>query len=375
MTYVYDDAANRRLTNVLNSLTDDLVERLNPHTILLTGSLGRGEGAVKLRDEGLDPVSDCELLILPLTPVGKRTADRVVAPYRNTHGIDIDVSGVVKSIQLLTPLVHRMRPTIDNYDLRYGSTLLYGRDYRESMPSFNQENIPPWEGFRLVFNRTTKLLSSEVNRAYWFDKLVLALRDAVLISEERYSPSYDRRQRLFEMIDPQEFPVDADTYRTLCEQAADATERRRTCSLKYRSNEEIELLIGLLEQVLVSLANVYLDEWPTDFYSFRRVFLECPLAQDYNRFPGRSPLIQNALSAGRHLWESRERPQMGPPMTNWSHDIYTAAPLAFADRFGSDGTPSLRRVTERIVSRYHPYPHREPSVYDAFVTCWRRYCW
>lgn len=375
MAYVYDDAANRRLADLLNSLTEDLVERLNPRAVLLTGSLGRGEGSAELRDGDLVPLSDCELVILPLTPAKKRTAEQIITPYSNHHEIDIDVSGVVKSLQLLTPLVRRMQPTIDNYDLRYGSTLLHGRDYRESIPAFEPAEIPAWEGFRLVFNRMAKLLSTEVDRAYWLDKLILALRDAVLISASRYSPSYDRRQQMFETADPQEFPVDSETYQMLQTRARAATKRRHTCSLLNSSEDRIEELIGLIEQVLISLADAHFGECPPDLRLFRQAFLENPITQGYHRFPGRSPLIQNALSTGRHLTEAGEFPPLIRPMTNWSHDIYTTIPLALVDRFDSSASTTFREVIESTVSRYHSAPNEEPSVYDALMTCWERYCW
>ena len=123
--------------------------------------------------------------------------------YKRT-GLKVEIWGFTPTIYLCIPFLNKkMKPTIANYDLKYGSKVIYGKNYLEKIPSFKPEDIPIWEGIRLLLNRMAEALehfsidNPSDETVFWCDKIILACQDALLLTIGRYTPSYRERNKIF----------------------------------------------------------------------------------------------------------------------------------------------------------------------------------
>ena len=185
------------------------VQALVPATeaILLTGSFGRGEGAMVRGEAGaLVPVNDYDVLVIARTapeaqsPELRRLGHRLAAEF----GTDFVHFSFWPSIGPTLPL------TLGHYDIRYGSRVLLGdAGIFETLPAFAAADIPIFEGVQLLFNRLGGLLTGlgcEAKRRgprahrYLVNqtmKALIALGDWHLLRHCAYDVSYARRQARF----------------------------------------------------------------------------------------------------------------------------------------------------------------------------------
>lgn|GEM_PF-3441080 len=212
--YSYPSSIIRDLTVIVRSVLD----LVKPEGILLVGGFGRGEGSIlKVRGEEPEPLNDYDVLVLmkdtepadALKALGHRLAKEL--------GIDfVDVG--VKFVDEL-----RYLPcTIENYDMKYGSTILYGDPtLKERIPNFRVDDIPVSEATRLLFNRIAgvlggfdefSFLASEVGSPgsfYMRNQLVKAfigMADAHLLLNGYYHHLYrTRKERLLQDVELQSF--------------------------------------------------------------------------------------------------------------------------------------------------------------------------
>jgi hypothetical protein len=98
-----------------------------------------------------------------------------------------------------------MRPTIENYDLKYASLLVAGRDVRGDIPSFQRDEIDAYEFVRLLSNRAAGLLTTGLperarNSMYGTNQCIkacIAAGDIAVYLDHGYEPSYAARLKSF----------------------------------------------------------------------------------------------------------------------------------------------------------------------------------
>lgn len=199
-----------KIDEILNSLVNQIVGVFHPESIILSGSFGRGEGSVLHQDGNLNIISDFEIGVIS-KKYYKRFLCRKIAQEIN-HNLDLDLtlnfylpSRFTKN-KTTNLSLRAQHLTIDQYELRYGSKLLHGKDYISKMRSYSSQDIPIWEGIRLIFNRmaeSLKYFSSNKNGSRklllkkWIYKTILACSDALLISVNKYHFLYKVRAKNF----------------------------------------------------------------------------------------------------------------------------------------------------------------------------------
>jgi len=221
--YVSEPNLNKRVSKIMENIIGEVRNQFNPKSIIITGSLGRGGGIVSEDLHGnILFHSDCEMIIYPLYNILEyKKIHHFQARIYERYGIKLDISGFVFTIQYLlkTSKTLRLKPTLGNYDLKYGSSVVYGRNILDSIEQINPGDIPFWEGLRLVFNRMAELLehySSDIRKSqltpehvqevhYKINKLVLATQDLLLIRNKYYYASYRQRNIIFQSIFPKEY--------------------------------------------------------------------------------------------------------------------------------------------------------------------------
>lgn len=200
--------------------------------VILTGAFGRGEGALspdpapmlwergvlsrplpKLRQRGpggasgVLPANDYDFVLVSARPIGRAQLTRwgsELAARLGVPGIDL--------LHLPLHMLGWLPPTVLNFDLRYGSRLVWGDPaVLERLPLFAAEDIPLVEAKALLFNRMVCLLepmcaeyisrpASETERRALYagaSKAALAAMDAVLILKGMYTSSYRERAARF----------------------------------------------------------------------------------------------------------------------------------------------------------------------------------
>ena len=172
--------------------------------IYLVGSFGRGEGSVRFDGTRWRGVNDYDIQIISAA---------AVVDLQLLKGLSLQLAKLLQIDfvdigYLPTTLLPRLPLTLENYDLKYASTLLEGRDLLMTVPSFDSQTIPPYEFARLLCNRTAGLLSvglprhlnSAQYRTNQFLKACMAVGDVAVYLSRGYEPSYRKRMHLFEAI-------------------------------------------------------------------------------------------------------------------------------------------------------------------------------
>jgi hypothetical protein len=162
--------------------------------VVVCGSAARGEEIWA----GSRLESDIDLMLVTrrTSPRLTAAADAVIGPHR-AAGID---GGPVP----LGPLRHYA--TLLFYETRASGVAVAG-DLRpaELIPPLRPEDIPPWEGFRVLANRLlehVKLAAGAVSAERAAAKSYEALAEAHLVAEGRYRPSYATRLEELERRPP-----------------------------------------------------------------------------------------------------------------------------------------------------------------------------
>ena len=221
--YVSNSILNEKVSKVMEDVIEEVVNQFNPKSIIIMGSLGRGEGLVSEDPDGnILFHSDCEMVIYPHYNIFKRKEIREFRDHiHKKYGIKLDLGGFKFTMLYSSKMSKSMKlaPTIENYDLKYGSFVVYGENVLDEIEQICCEDIPLWEGLRLVFNRMAELLelfSLDIRESYLsrecqqeicyrINKLILAGQDLLLIRSKRYHPSYIHRNIIFQNVFPKEY--------------------------------------------------------------------------------------------------------------------------------------------------------------------------
>jgi hypothetical protein len=177
---------------------------LNFEAIYLVGSFGRGEGTVRFDGSRWRGINDYDVLVIPSTDlVDLNPLKELGLELAKTLQIDfVDIGYLPKSV------LSSLTPTLENYDLKYASTFLGGRDLLGEIPNFDSQDISPYEFARLICNRTAGLLSARLPRRMdsvqyrtnQYVKACIAIGDVAVYLGRGYNPSYRKRMDTFKSI-------------------------------------------------------------------------------------------------------------------------------------------------------------------------------
>lgn len=212
----------KEIDDIITDIINEIVSHLHPKSIILIGGFGRGEGAVINDEKELKFFSDCEITIVSGKYISRKSIEKLIDMFAKKDGLELIIHrSIAVEIYSLFPVPRIIsnkiwRPIIQRYDLKYGSRIIYGENCLEKTPDFNPEDIPLWEGIRLMFNRMAEVLKfSPIERSYSYEdeakliyrlsKLIIACQDALLLSTGNYHPSYRIRNNLFIELFPQYF--------------------------------------------------------------------------------------------------------------------------------------------------------------------------
>lgn len=206
-----DPGASAAVDRDLRTITDAIIaESGAPRAIVLTGSFGRGEGGVVREGERFRAINDYDVLVID-------ERDRTSELKRLTSRLQLELGIDFVDLAWADGRWLGSRPTIHTFDMKYGSTVIYGDpSAMDPLPAFAASEIPAIEGLQLLLNRTAGLLSGMTNWSSaapldWrqhcylvnqYVKAAVALGDTYLLAWRGYDSSYLARARRFRSLAP-----------------------------------------------------------------------------------------------------------------------------------------------------------------------------
>lgn len=374
----------RKADKKIALITDEIVRRFNLESIILSGSFGRDEGAVLVESGRLVFLSDCEIILVANKYIAQSTLNKLSSEFAKETGISVGLWWN-SPIKFASPLV--TRPTIANYDLKYGSKILYGKDYLRKMPDFRPEDIPLWEGLRLLFNRMVESMNQfsikylhrppleEKKRKllYSVSKLILACQDALLLSLKKYDSSYKVRNEMFKELFSRHFKKLGilHDYQLLATKA--------TNYKLYPANDPYSRHYKTLWFDTIKLCDAtfrYIVEKDTgitfDSYSeFQEKYLKHPnISERYYQEISGSPLYQNFKNIvfmwirTHKVMSLKTLKKMGTP---WSHMIYSVIPsIYFSFPNESEINEFQLKHVRKTLSFFKELMVQHPDVYEEW---------
>jgi hypothetical protein len=201
-----DPRVHAVLRDHMARVTEAALEEVPEATaVVLTGSFGRDEGGVLRDPDGrIRPLNDYDVLVL--------APDAQPARVNRLHALGRALAGEFGidfvHFSLWPNLAPAQHITIGNFDLRYGSRVLWGPpDLLATLPRFAAADIPLFEGLLLLYNRLGGLLSGlgqpRGTDAYLRNQIMkgrMALGDWHLIRARAYDASYATRRERFSWL-------------------------------------------------------------------------------------------------------------------------------------------------------------------------------
>lgn len=223
-TTAKDKKVNAKIQADLDYIANRVARLLgdNLHAILLCGGFGRGEGSVVVKKNEIHIVNDYDFTIV----LNSKNRFHYLTLYRKIHAplenlaVELAEALAIKQVDLSPKPLNYFSPKnalkIENYEVKKGHVLIYGKDDPTlGMPDFKAVDIPLFEGTWLFRNRGAGLLLSAL---YFVDsgkvptekmenfvvectKAKLAMGDALLLLNARYHHLYSKRFSHFLEID------------------------------------------------------------------------------------------------------------------------------------------------------------------------------
>lgn len=212
------------ISHIIQETTEEILQKVakdNCVAIILTGSFGRGEGGIRSKNNGWEIINDIELLVIQPNPMPEQLRELGIRLAKKFGIYKIDIESRKPSN------LQSSNFTMFAYDERYGSQVLYGDPViLGSMGEFDPQDMPLWEGARLLLNRGGGLIMhftwprylaqaelSDETRQYMKNQLVkagVALGDALIVCHRRYHTLYRKRWDIFrELVSEQKIQLDS----------------------------------------------------------------------------------------------------------------------------------------------------------------------
>lgn len=186
-----------------DALIKNIVEKISQSpeskyisSVVLTGSMGRGEGTYTEKDGKLILKSDVETaLVFDRDQKAVYEMINRLKPLftEDVNFMTIHKTRVEKMYNFNYSFVTPKYKTIFMFDFFNGSKTIYGRDYI-SEKNIAVTDIDPYEAKRIVANRIAEMTYLAAENEYtvfqWKCKTVLAVASAWLVCEKKYRPSY-----------------------------------------------------------------------------------------------------------------------------------------------------------------------------------------
>jgi len=274
----------------MDRIVATVIAATSPLSIILRGSFGRGEGSVIIQGQETHFLSDYEIDVVTYSPFNRKSFKRI--SDRLTAELDVQTSlrwvrpDYITKLKVGPIVVGPAPVTIELYESRYGSSILYGEDFIHSNSDIDPHRIRLDSGIFLVLNRmaesmlymtpTKELIYDELERYYWITKTILACADALLLLWGQYHFSYKERGNRFAALAETKMDFLPDRGCLLATLVAQATEYKlhpRPGLYQASVKETWQLVIPIIDLVFYHLVEQILCIMPDNYETFPAQYL------------------------------------------------------------------------------------------------------
>ena len=228
--YTISKKADAVVEKDLSIIKKIILERINPLSIILFGGFGRGEGSFEIINGKPNPLNDYDLYVITKNKIpdkileetgmecsraigrgGKEFAESPFAVYDKKEFFHVDIRCIRYSD------LGRLRRINRTYELKYGSTILYGEEVRDKIKI---DSIPLSEAFRYLINPACQLIlcmdSERLRGKFKKDektfavhhiiKTYLACASSLAISAGKFYPNYSKTNEGVKKLYGKKFP-------------------------------------------------------------------------------------------------------------------------------------------------------------------------
>ncbi|MFQ5873658.1 MAG: hypothetical protein ACE5JL_07640 [Dehalococcoidia bacterium] len=356
----------------IDNCISEIVSHFCPRSIILTGSFGRGEASFIDEEDRVRWLSDCEMLILSDRPLPKSKIRPLLSSLSTKTGINIVGSGsfllrLYCWVPIPPPLWRLVwKPSIPRYELKHGSTVVFGENILERIPDIKVSDIPLWEGIRLMLNRMAGALeyfplahtgAPRLESIYRITKVILASQDALLLSLRRYHPSYEARNTMFQELFLHRFGELGEKLPRFADLATKATAFKLRPEKNAYPGDLMELWFDASDVCDLVFRHVIDRDmnFTFDTYAeFGAKYLGHPKLSKYYLGVIPVPVLQNCITALKMMKSQSYRfPStrlLASFGTMWKHVVYSVVPLVYfgVSRQGVTGEGRIRHARETI---------------------------
>ncbi len=230
MKYTKSKKADKKVEEDLEKIKKVLIDEFNPISIILFGGFGKGEGTYEIVNGRIVPLNDYDVYVVTKNRIPDEKLERVgekcsamlgkgggefVENYEKVY--DKNEYFHVDLRWLDYNKLGRMKRVNRTYELKYGSTVIYGEDIRKKI---NDIKIPLSESFRYLTNPVGHLLLCMDERRlkgnfkkdekfyalHHIVKTYLACASSLIISAGKFEPTYSETVKLCDEIYGKKFP-------------------------------------------------------------------------------------------------------------------------------------------------------------------------
>ena len=355
--HLNDEIIKNNLKVIDGEVRKKIVPFFAPKSIILRGSFGRDEVSFGWINEKITYYSDCEIIVINPKNQFKKNITEIATELSNELQLKVEIADLEPELKyfLKFGLVKYIIPTIDNYELKYGSKVIYGENFLEKLPIFNAKDIPIWEGIRLILNRMiecshyfnlynqlTEISDQQKNNLYyWINKLILACQDALLILIKKYHYSYRTRNKIFVHTYLDNFSNIHHDVPSFLQLTIHATK------FKLNHNQEISkdlssywfIVSAIVDKVFRHIINTVMNFEFVSYFDFHKDYLTNKCINRFF-FRGASPKLpyQNLRSLIKIITLQKRLPDktyLKYWHLPWNHLIYSCVPLIYFYSFNS----------------------------------------
>lgn len=397
-TALDDLIVDQTIEDHMQQIVAAIRSRMEPQSIFLRGSFGRGEGSVMIQDGHLRFLSDYEINVVTPSPFYRSLLAELSHQLTIGLGVETSLSWVRPDYMYanrLGPLTMGPVPaTTGRYESRHGSRTLYGQDILHSSPPFDPRQISLNSGIRLVLNRMAESLYympkandtalDDLEIFYWVNKTILACAESLLLLWGQYHYSYKERGRRFVAMANERLGFMHDQGAMLSELVERATEfklRPRRDLYRDTVQETWRQVIPICDTVFRHLIE---QVWGFSFSHYVE-FPEQYLQRATGSFKSLSPLhfgILKLLDVYKYLRRRRLPRGILLPF-NVSRIVYAVVPLLFVG-WASDDEILSKMLSEvrRRLTLICPLELPEPDPWNEWnalrqqmLWAWKNFCY
>ncbi|MCX8000237.1 MAG: hypothetical protein N3A69_15005, partial [Leptospiraceae bacterium] len=341
LTFTLNKEVNEKVLEIIEEIEKELI-RLNPKSIILTGSFGKGEAVVFEENGKLKFLSDCEVLLIPYKWIfSRKKLNYIEEKFYQEYGLKLEIWGFTETIYFYFPSL--IKPSIRLYELKYGSKVIYGKNYLEKIPEIKPSDIPIWEGIKLLLNRMCESMKFygkwDEKCVFWVDKIIIACQDALLLTTGKYSPSYTERNSIFSKL---KNSFDLNCIDKLVKFTKRATERKVKFKNDFPDPKDYWFEVATIcDKVFKYVIKKGFKLDFEDYFEFHKEYMTSSLCS-YTSLPFQNILMQNIFRFLKNKISGHKIPTLSMVfrMKKWDHLLYSAIPLLY---FGIDADMKVNK--------------------------------